>query len=284
MKGKNVIITGGNDGIGFQTALQLARMGAALMLVCRNEQKAKHAVEEIQASSGNDRIQYVIADLSKQQSIRKVAEQIRNRADKIDVLINNAGAAFRNFSLTEDGLEMTIATNHFSFFLLTGLLLDLIRNSGAGRIVNVSSDSHYRGKIDFESFTKNKNYFIRSAYAQSKLANVLFTFELAERLKYTGITVNCLHPGFVKTRIGNKPGKLSSLVWSFLTLFAISPQAGATTSVFLAQSPEVNGITGKYFNRCKPVNPNPLANDAALKKALWKESEKYCGFSYPSIG
>ena len=154
MKGKTVIISGGNDGIGYQTALELARMGANLLIVGRNESKVKSAIESIKSTAGNENVQYVIADLSSQKSIRNAAAEIRKRVEKIDVLVNNAGGAFSDFELTEDGLEKTIALNHFAYFLLTGLLLDLVKKSEYARIVNVSSDSHYRGKMDFESFTR----------------------------------------------------------------------------------------------------------------------------------
>ncbi len=281
MKNRTVVITGGNDGIGFQTALELARMGAQILMVCRNGQKAKIAVDKIIASSENKRIQYVLADLSSRKSIRNAADEIRSKVEKIDVLLNNAGGTFADFKLTEDGLEKTIATNHFAYFLLTGLLLDLVKKSDYARIVNVSSDSHYGGKIDFDSFTKRKSYFVMKAYGQSKLANVLFTFELAERLKGTSVTVNCLHPGVVKTRIGDKSGALGALLWPlFVALFGISVEQGAKTSVFLASSDEVKGVTGKYFDKCKPKEPNVLAYDVALRKKLWEVSEKYSGFSY----
>lgn len=281
MKNKTVVITGGNDGIGFQTALELARKEAHIIIVSRNEQKARDALAKINLLTGNDNLQYVIADLASLKSIRRGAEQIRHRLDKIDVLLNNAGGSFLEFQLTEDGLERTIATNHFAYFVLTGLLFELVRKSDYARIVNVSSHSHYRGKIDFGSFTANKHYFVMSAYAQSKLANVLFTFELAERLKNTHITANCLHPGMVRTRIGNKAGGYASFVWTLLvTAFGISPEEGAKTSVYLASSPEVQGVSGKYFARCKPVKANPLANDAALRRRLWEVSEKYSGVAF----
>lgn len=280
MKDKTIIITGGNDGIGYQTALQLARMGAKVIIVCRNEQKAADAVARLKSASGSDNVQQVIADLASQKSIRQAAGEIRMKVEKIDVLINNAGATFQEFQLSPDGLEMTVATNHFAYFLLTGLLLDLVKKAEDARIVNVASHSHYRGRIDFESFTKNKSYFIMKAYGQSKLANVLFAFELAERLRNSGVTANCLHPGVVNTHIGNKAGWYSSLSWSIISLFGISPENGAKTSVYLASSPEVKSVTGKYFARCKPVTTNPLAHDSLLRKKLWEVSEKYSGFAY----
>mgnify|MGYP003347117488 CR=1 FL=1 len=194
------------------------------------------------------------------------------------LLAIDIGGTFTDFMLSEDELEMTISTNHFAYFLLTNLLLDLIKKSAQGRIVNVASDSHYKGKIDFETFTRKKNYFIMRAYEQSKLANVLFTNELAERLKGTNVTANSLHPGFVKTQIGNKNASwFSSLFWTIATkLGAISVEDGAKTSVYLASSTEVKNITGKYFDKCTEKKPSALALNKELGKNLWKKSEELC--------
>jgi len=277
MKGKNVIITGGNAGIGLATSIALAKMGANIYIVSRTKTKAEDAVKEIIAASGNHNVKFFLADLSSQKSIRKLATEIRNEMSVIDVLINNAGGTFTDFTLSEDGLEMTIATNHFAYLLLTNLLLDLIKKSEQGRIVNVASGSHYRGKIDFESFTRKKKYFVMKAYGQSKLANVLFTSELADRLKGTNVTVNSLHPGFVKTKIGNKNATwYSDLFWSIATLGAISVEDGAKTSVYLASSADVKNTTGKYFDKCKEKKPAALALDKELGKELWKKSEELC--------
>ncbi len=277
MKGRNVIITGGNAGIGLATSIALAKQGANIYFVSRGKDKAEEAVKTIVAESGNKNVKYFLANLSSQKSIRKLASEIKNEMSVIDVLINNAGGTFTDFTLSEDGLEMTIATNHFAYFLLTNLLLDTIKKSDYARIVNVASGSHYQGKIDFESFTKNKSYFIMKAYGQSKLANVLFTNELADRLKDTNITVNSLHPGFVKTQIGNKNASwYSNLFWSIITLGAISVEDGAKTSVYLASSPEVKSVTGKYFDKCKEKKAAALALDKELGKQLWKKSEELC--------
>ena len=278
MKGRNVIITGGNAGIGLATSIALAKQGANIYIVSRGKDKAEEAVKIIISKSGNKNVKYFLANLSSQKSIRQLASEIKKEMSVIDVLINNAGGTFSDFTLSEDGLEMTIATNHFAYFLLTNLLLDLIKKSDYARIVNVASGSHYKCKIDFESFTKKKSYFIMKAYEQSKLSNVLFTNELAERLKGTNITVNSLHPGFVKTHIGNKNATwYSDLFWSIATtLGAISVEDGAKTSVYLASSPEVKSITGKYFDKCKEKKPAPLALDKELGKQLWKRSEELC--------
>lgn len=277
MKDKIVLITGASSGIGLQTAKDLAAQGAQLILAARSEDKLKEAVAAIKLATPSANIKYYLADFSSQKSVYALAAQVKRDYDKIDVLINNAGAVVPDFQLTEDGLEKTIATNHFAYFILTNELLPLIKKSDYARIVNVASGSHYQGKIDFESFTKEKGYFIMKAYAQSKLANVLFTYELAERLKGTQVTVNCLHPGFVKTEIGNKKTNwYSSFFWSLGTMLGgISVQNGAKTSVYLASSPEVKDITGKYFDKCKAVEPNKDAYDAALRKQLWQVSENF---------
>ena len=293
MINKTVVITGANDGIGYETAHQLARKGARIIIVCRNEQKASAAVERIKSETDNLEIEFVLADLLSRHSIQDAAGKIRQRTDRVDVLINNAGATFTNFELTEDGLEKTIAINHFAYFLLTGLLLDLIKKSDYARIVNVASDSHYRGSINFESFKKNEGYFIMKAYGQSKLANVLFTFELAERLKETHITVNCLHPGTIKTNIGSKPAMnwFHSFVWSLsAAIIGNNAKQGAKTSVYLAASDEIRGVTGKYFvsndklnrpTKTKSVKTAPKTFDLELRKRLWEVSEQYSGYAYP---
>ena len=277
MKDKIVLITGASSGIGLQTAKDLAAQGAQLILAARSEDKLKEAIAEIKATTPSASIKYYLADFSSQKSVYALAEQVKRDYDKIDVLINNAGCVVPDFQLTEDGLEKTIATNHFAYFILTNELLPLVKKSDYARIVNVASGSHYQGKMDFESFTKEKGYFIMKAYAQSKLANVLFTYELAERLKGTQVTVNCLHPGFVKTEIGNKKTNwYSSLFWSLGTMLGgITVQNGAKTSVYLASSAEVKGITGKYFDKCKAVEPNKDAYNADLRKQLWHISENF---------
>ncbi len=278
MKNRNIIITGGNAGIGYATSVAIAKQRANIYIVSRNKDKAVEAVKNISAESGNENVKYFLADLSSQKSIRELASEIKKEMEVVDVLINNAGCAFINFELSEDGLEKTIATNHFAYFLLTNLLLDLIKKSDYARIVNVSSDSHYRGKIDFESFTKNKGYFVRKSYPQSKLANVLFTNELADRLQDTHVTANSLHPGFVKTEIGNKNATwYSTIIWSLLTKFgAIGLEDGAKTSVHVASSPSLKGVTGKYFDRCIEKEPSKLGLDKELGKELWKKSEEFC--------
>ena len=278
MKDKIVLITGASSGIGLATAEALAAKGAQLILVSRSEDKLKQAIDQISGKTGNKNISFYLADFASQKSIRSLADQIKRDYQKIDVLLNNAGGVFPEFKLNPDGLEMTIGTNHFAYFLLTNLLLDLVKKSDYARIVNVASESHYKGKIDFESFTKEKGYFIMKAYEQSKLANVLFTAALADKLKDTQVTVNCLHPGFVKTDIGNKDTQwFVKVFWTLASRLAgISVESGAQTSVYLASSTEVKGITGKYFEKCKEKEPATLAKDKELQKEVWRVSEQLC--------
>ncbi|HUM53459.1 MAG TPA: SDR family NAD(P)-dependent oxidoreductase, partial [Chitinophagales bacterium] len=205
---KTILITGSNSGLGLEAAKQLAKQQHEIILLCRNLEKANEAKKEIIAFSNNNNIHVYKADLSSQKSIEVAATQIKNDFKKIDVLLNNAGGVFNNFQLSVDGIEMTMANNHFNYFWMTYYLLDLLKNANGARIVNVASDSHYQAKkIDIESFYEKKGrYFVLSAYEQSKLANVLFTYSLAEKAKPFNITVNALHPGFVYTPIGNKNG------------------------------------------------------------------------------
>lgn len=278
MKGKNVLITGATSGIGLETAIKLVRMGASVHFIARNKTKAI-GIRELLINEGNGRpSHFYIADLSNQNSIREIIPLIKKDLKVIDVLINNAGAVFQNFTLSNDGIEMTMATNHFSYFLLTNLLLEEIKASKEGRIVNVSSGSNRQGKIDFESFTQNKNYQVIRAYCQSKLANILFTKYLSELLKDHHVTVNCLHPGRVRTDIGKKnTGKFASLAWSlFLKISSVSVEKGAETSIYLASSNQVKNITGTYFSNCQPEAYNALADDEDLQKALWQKSLELC--------
>ncbi|MDX2001945.1 MAG: SDR family oxidoreductase [Chitinophagales bacterium] len=274
MKNKICLITGGNAGIGKATAVGLAKQGAQVVIVSRSEEKAQQAVKDIIAQSNNQQVDYLIADLASQQSIRQLAAEFKSKYSQLHVLVNNAGAFFSEYGLTEDGIERQWAVNHLAPFLLTNLLLDVLKASAPARIVNVSSRAHYRGKIDFEDLNGTKNYdgFFK-AYSQSKLANVLFTAELDRRLKGTGVTANSLHPGVVSTEIAQKNSSgWAYWGWTFLRPFMVSTEQGAATSVFLASSPKVEGVSGKYFEKSKEKKPGKLAQDAALAKRLWEVS------------
>ena len=283
MNSKKIIaITGASSGIGFEVTEQLAYLGHTIIMIGKSEAKLMAAQKLIKDKTGNSSISIFTTDLSIQQQVRILAEQIHKQFDKLDVLINNAGAVYAKFETTEDGYEKTIATNHFNYFLLTHLLLDLLNRSEQGRIINVASDSHFSGKIDVESFIKKKNYFILRAYAQSKLANVLFTYELADRLKGTSVTVNALHPGRVRTKIGNKNQPwYFSVPWSLVMLWhSVSTNTAAKTYIYLATNDGLRYITGKYFDNCKVKPSSKLSYNKELQQLLWQTSERYCSIKY----
>lgn len=284
MDKKTILITGANSGLGFEAAKQLAKQGHEIILLCRNKEKGEIAVSEIKSYSNNQNIHLYTANLASQKSIEAVAQQIKKDISKLDVLLNNAGGVFNNFQLSEDGIEMTIANNHFNYFWLTYYLFDLLKNGKDARIINVASDSHYSAKkIDIESFYQKKgNYFVLSAYEQSKLANVLFTYTLAEKANPYNITVNALHPGFVYTPIGEKNGnKFFGMVWSAASkLFGLSVEKGARSHIYLASSDEVKDISGKYFHNCKAKKSSSISYDKNLQAMLWKESERKSGFTF----
>lgn len=272
MQGKICLITGGTNGIGKSTALELARMGATVVIVGRNAEKTAQVVEEIRAASGNHDVDSLLADLSSQQEVRRLADEFKSKYARLHVLLNNAGGFFMQRQLSPDGIEMTFALNHLAYFLLTHLLLDTIKASAPARIINVSSGAHAVGKIEFDNLQGERKYGNR-AYGNSKLANILFTIELSRRLEGTGVTVNALHPGFVSTGFGrNNPGFLMKVFQAVIPLIARSPEKGAETPVYLASSPEVENITGKYFADRKVARTAPQATDMEAAKKLWDAS------------
>ncbi len=271
MQGKICLITGGTNGIGKSTALALARMGATVVIVGRDAQKTARVVEEVRTESGNNTVDSLIADLSSQQEVRRLADEFKSKYSHLHVLLNNAGGVFMQRQFSADGIEMTFALNHLAYFLLTNLLLDTIKASAPARIINVASDAHSSGKIEFDNLQGEREYGT-SAYGNSKLANILFTMELSRRLG-NGVTVNALHPGFVSTGFGkNNPGLLMKLIRVVVPLFARSPEKGAETSIYLASSPEVQSMTGKYFVDCKVTQSSPRATDMEVAKELWDVS------------
>ncbi len=275
MSGKICMVTGANGGIGYVTALELAKMGATVVLVCRNKSKGEAARSEIQTKSGNQSVDLLLADLSSQKSIRQLAEDFKSKYQHLHVLVNNAGAAFGQRTVTEDGLESTFAMNHLGYFLLTVLLLDVLKASAPSRIVNVSSSGHQTGRIDFDDLQEEKKrYNTIRTYCNSKLANVLFTYELAKRLEGTGVTANCLHPGVVATNFGMGSGGLLGLGVKIARPFEITPEQGARTSIYLASSPDVEGVTGKYFAKCKERSSAKQSHDEATGQRLWQVSEQ----------
>jgi NAD(P)-dependent dehydrogenase (short-subunit alcohol dehydrogenase family) len=272
MQGKICLITGGTNGIGKSTAQKLARMGATVVIVGRNAQKTAQVVEEIRTISGNKNVDSLLADLSSQQEVRNLADEFKSRYSQLHVLLNNAGGVFMQRQLSVDGIEMTFAFNHLAYFLLTHLLLDTLKASTPARIINVSSDAHSSGKIEFDNLQGERNYSSR-AYGNSKLANILFTNELARRLEGTGVTVNALHPGFVATGFGkNNPGLLMKIIRAAVPLIARSPEKGAETSVYLATSISVEGMTGKYFYNSQAIPAAAQATDRTVAKKLWDVS------------
>ncbi len=250
MTGKVCMVTGANSGIGKATALGLARMGARVVMVCRDTVKGEEALGDIASKSGNEDVELMIADLGSQASIRKLVENFKQKHNRLDVLINNAVIVPGKRTLTEDGIEAQFGVNHLGSFLLTNLLLDVLKACAPSRIVNVASKVHQGAAMNFDDLESEKNYGLMKTYGRSKLANVLFTYELARRLKGTGVTANCLHPGVVRTRImRDMPGFLQPAV-RVAGMLMLSPTKGAETSLYVATSEEVDGVTGEYFDKC----------------------------------
>jgi NAD(P)-dependent dehydrogenase (short-subunit alcohol dehydrogenase family) len=273
MQGRICLITGGTNGIGKSTAQGLARLGATVVIVGRDVQKTAQVTEEIRSATGNENVDSLLADLSSQQAVRRLASDFKRKYSQLHVLLNNAGGTFTARQLSVDGIEMTFALNHLAYFLLTNLLLDTLKTSAPARIINVSSDAHSGGKIDFDNLQGERSYSSFGPYGNSKLANILFTTELARRLEGTDVTVNALHPGFTSTGFGkNNPGFFMKIMGVVVPLMARSPEKGAATSIYLASSPEVQSITGKYFVDCKVTQPAPQAADMAVARQLWDVS------------
>lgn len=282
MQGKIVIITGATSGIGEETAKVLAGKGAEVVLISRSQNKLDNTARMIREATGSEKVTTIQADLSSLAGIRSAAEAFLQQYDRLDVLVNNAGGIFYERKESADGYEMTFALNHLNYFLLTNLLLAVLKRTaseqGEARIVNVSSDAHKGGKVDFDDLQKERSYRAFGAYAQSKLMNVLFTYELARRLENTNVTTNALHPGFVATGFNNSAqGILGNLVRLLERFVAISPEEGAKTSIYLASSPEVKGISGKYWNQSKAVDSDSVSYDTATQRRLWDVSEQLAG-------
>ena len=275
MEGKTCLITGASDGIGYASARELARMGATVVIVGRNNVKTAAAAECIIGETGNREVRYMLADLSSQGDVRSLADQVKQQVPRLDVLVNNAGAIFLSNRRSVDGIEMTFALNHLGYFLLTTLLLDLLKRSKPARIVNVSSSSHFSVRsLHLEDLPKpgsNRGY---RAYGRSKLCNILFTYELARRLEGSGVTVNALHPGLVRTNIARVNGLLGRVVNFFIGVRGVDATRGAETLNYLATSPVVEATTGKFFVDCRAVPSSLLSYDAGLASDLWELSER----------
>lgn len=272
------IVTGANSGMGKATSVELARTGAAVVMLCRNRARGEEALNEVRSLSGNNSIEMMVCDLASQKSIENFCREFKKKYSRLDILVNNAGLMSSKRHETADGYELQFGVNHLGHFLLTNHLLDMMIASAPSRIVVVSSGAHKAGKIHFEDVNLKKNYSSFKAYSQSKLANILFTHELAERLKGTGVTVNCLHPGVVATGIGiNRDTGLGKFIYRLSKLFMESPEKGAGTAIYLAISPDVEGVTGKYFYRKKPIQSSKRSYNKDDAKKLWDMSEMMTG-------
>lgn len=284
MQDKIGLITGATNGIGKAAALALARQGMTLVIVGRSPAKTQAVRDEIRAASGNERVEMIVADLSAMAEVRRAADEFLARFDRLDVLMNNAGAVFSERRETVDGYEMTFALNHLSYFLLTNLLLERLKASAPARIINVSSGAHRGATINFDDLHLRQGYGLGGfrAYSQSKLANILFTYELARRLAGSGVTANAMHPGFVATGFGhNNPGLMSAVV-KLLHRFALTPEQGADTLVYLATAPEVEGVTGQYFEKRRAVRSSAVSYDESVARRLWEVSESLVGLAQPT--
>ncbi len=286
MHGKTVLITGANQGIGKASAIALGKMGAQLVLVCRNEEKARAAITDIQAATGRNDVELVVADMASQADVRRAAAEFKAKHDRLDVLLNNAGVLVTSRRLTKDGIEETLAINHLAYFLLTNLLLDVLKKSAPSRIVSVSSTAHRGSRMRWDDLQyANTKYRAFNVYAQSKLANILFTTELARRLEGTRVTANCLHPGVIASGFGQTYGGFTSVIVKLASPFLGTPEKGAATSVYLASSPEVEGVTGKYFAKCAEARADRVAYDPADARRLWEISEGLTGLrTAPGVG
>jgi len=271
-RNKIYMITGATDGIGLETARGIAKTQADLIIVGRNSEKVARVKNLLISESKNEKIEFFKADLSSQSDIHNLANDIKKNYDKIDVLVNNAGGTFSKRIESVDGNEMTFALNHLNYFLLTNLLLDLIKNSENGRIVNVASEAHRFASMNFNDIQSSASYSGFKTYSKSKEANILFTYALAEKLKDFNITVNALHPGVVNTSAVNKISGVYSVTKPFLRFFGITPEQGAQTSIYLALSEDVKNATGKYFIKSKPVQSSKSTYDKKRQDKLWNIS------------
>jgi NAD(P)-dependent dehydrogenase (short-subunit alcohol dehydrogenase family) len=283
MKNKVCVITGGTDGIGKAAALGLAIQGARLLVHGRDPDKGARAVAELKARSGNSAVEFLQADFSSLAEVRRLAAEVKERAPRVDVLVNNAGSIFVKRALSKDGYEATFAVNHLAPFLLTQLLLDTLQSGAPARIVTTASRAHRNAKIVFDDLQMTRRYSAMGAYGVSKLANILFTRALAKRLQGTAVTATCMHPGLVRTNFGrNNESGVSALVKGIIGLvmrFARTPEKGAETLVYLAASPQVEGASGGYYVDCKAVAPAAAGRDDGVAERLWRVSEQLVGIA-----
>ena len=274
LAGRTCLVTGASSGIGEETALGLARLGARVVLVCRSRERGERTQAAIVEASGNHAIDLALGDLASLASIRQLAKDLLATCPAIHVLVNNAGVVNLRRTTTIDGFESTFAINHLGYFLITNLLLDRILASTPARIVNVASDAHKFGRLELEDLQGERRYGFMRAYGGSKLANIHFTYELARRLDGSGVTVNCLHPGAVSSRLGHNNGRFGRAVTALLKPFILSPAQGAQTSIWAASAPELDGVSGCYFVKKKRARSSSASYDETFAKRLWQESEQ----------
>ena len=278
MSGKTCLVTGATSGIGKETALRLAMLGATVIVAARDAARGAASAEEIRGRVPLARVETVAADLSSLAQVRRLAGEVQARCDRLDVLVNNAGVISARRQLTADGLETTFATNHLAPFLLTNLLSGLLERSAPARVVTVASAAHKQIRaIPWDDLPCGAEARQAQAYPLSKLLNILFTFELARRLDGTGVTANCLHPGFIRTALGRDVTGVLGAAVQLAVRFRPGPATGARTPIYLASSPEVAAVTGGYFVNCKPAEPSALARDARAAERLWALSEELTG-------
>ena len=277
MGGKTVLITGGTSGIGKATAVALAAMGANVVVVGRNPDRGRAAVDEIKAQSHSGSVELMLADLSVQAEVRRLAEEFLGRHDRLDVLDNNAGLVQSKRTETPDGIETTLAINHLAPFLLTNLLIERLEQSAPSRVITVSSEAQRWGNMDFENMQSRRKYRGFPVYGMTKLANIMFTYELAERLDGTGVSANCLHPGSVGTNFGQNNRGAMALFFRTFKPFMRSPEKGADTLIWLSSSSAVDGVSGKYFSDRKEIEAKKVAYDPAARRSLWEISEDLTG-------
>ena len=276
-----ILVTGASSGIGEATAARLAGAGAHVVMVSRNEARGIKARDRIQRAHPDASLDLLVADLSTTGAIHGLADAYKAKYSRLDVLINNAAVMTSTRRETSEGFELQFFVNHLAYFLLTGHLLDVLRASAPSRVVNVASTAHSRGVIDFDDLQMKTHYRGYQAYANSKLMNLMFTYELARRLDPGTVTVNCLHPGVIRTGLMRGVSPALHVLWQSLGKFFKQPDEGAETPAYLATSPEVAGVTGKYFRYCRPYGTSAASNDAALQRRLWDESERLTGFYFP---
>jgi NAD(P)-dependent dehydrogenase (short-subunit alcohol dehydrogenase family) len=281
MEGKVALITGGTSGIGKAAATALAAMGAEVVVTGRNRERAEKALAEIRRDSGGPKVSLMLADLAVQTEVRKLAEGFRERHDRLDVLVNNAGLIQSRRTETPDGIELTLAVNHLAPFLLTNLLLEVLERSAPSRIITVSSEARRSAHIDFDDLQSRRRYRAFPVYGMTKLANILFTYELAERLRGTGVVANCVHPGGVNTNFGGNNMSVGILLFRAFKPFMRTPEQGADTIIYLAAAPEAGAMSGKYLADRKVVSP-AQPRDEALQKRLWEVSAELTNLEVPS--